>query len=291
MRPIKRKTSQARTRMALQKRGSPPWWIGVTVRHFWGNLFFKKTLIVGLFFLFCAPLWWTEYPHRLSNSITYSIVATTGRLGFCLSDVLVEGRKNAPLDKILRVVNAQQGAPLLAYDPYRIKKQLEEISWIRHATVKRQLPGMIYIQLSERTPVALWQYRQQHYLVDEQGVIISSDTLQAFDKLPIIIGEDAPVYAPHILHTLEKFPDIRKKLTALVRVGGRRWDLHLDQTLQIKLPETKVEEALARLTLFIKQKGVNSTAVSLIDLRKPNQMVVRLSPSAAIRLKGKGKET
>jgi cell division protein FtsQ len=93
------------------------------------------------------------------------------------------------------------------------------------------------------------------------------------------------------MHLLEKFPDLRKRLTALVRVGGRRWDLHLDRTLLIKLPETKVEGALVRLDLLIKQNKVKPAEVSVVDLRVQNQMVMRLSPGAAMRLKGKGKET
>ncbi len=261
------------------------------MHRFWSASWIKMSFITGIALFSSMLLWWAEYPQRFGHFVSHSLVAATGRMGFCLMDVLVEGRQNASIEKILKVVNGHRGDPLLAYDPYVIKKQLEEISWIRQATVKRQLPGIIFIQLNERQPVALWQHHQQHYLVDEQGVIISSHNLQAFDKLPVIVGGDAPVHAPHILHLLEKFPDIRKKLTALVRVGGRRWDLHLDRTLQIKLPEVKIEEALVRLDLLIKQKKVNAAGISVVDLRVQNQMVMRLTPAAAVRLKGKGKET
>jgi len=275
----------------MPKRGSPSWRMETTVRRYWSSSLVKITTISVSSFIFLALLWWAEYPQRFGNFVSHSTVAATGRMGLRLSDVLVEGRQNAPIGKILAIVNARQGDPLLSYDPYVIKRQLEEISWIRQATVKRQLPGIIFIQLQERQPVALWQHQQKHYLVDEQGVIISSNNLQAFGKLPLIVGGDAPVHAPHILRLLEKFPDVRKKLTALVRVGGRRWDLHLDKSLQIKLPETKVEDALVRLALLIQQNKINPSEVAVVDLRVQNQMVMRLSPTAAMRLKGKGKET
>lgn len=288
---VKPARSRARTRVAIQKRGSPSWRVETTMRRFWSNRLGKWVIIAGSSFILPALLWWGGYPQRFGNFVNHSMVAASGRFGFCLSDVLVEGRHNAPIDKILKVVNVRRGDPLLGFDPYQIKKQLEEITWIRQATVKRQLPGIIFIQLNERQPVALWQHQQKHYLVDEHGVIISSDNLQAFEKLPIIVGGDAPVHAPQILHLLEKFPDLRKKLTALVRVGGRRWDLHLDRTLRIKLPEIKVEAALVRLDLLIKQNKLKPSEVSVVDLRVQNQMVMRLSPGAAMRLKGKGKET
>lgn len=290
MRTLKVKPSRSRAR-ALPKRGSPSWWMETTLRRYWSNSFVKVVAVGVMSLIFLALLWWAEYPQRFGSFVSHSTVAATGRMGLRLSDVLVEGRRNAPIEKILTVVNVRQGDPLLAYDPYFIKKRLEEISWIRQATVKRQLPGIIFIQLQERQPVALWQHQQKHYLVDEQGVIISSDNLQAFNTLPVIVGGDAPVHAPHILHLLEKFPTIRKRLTALVRVGGRRWDLHLDKSLQVKLPETKVEDALVRLDLLIQQKKINPSGVAIVDLRVHNQMVMRLSPTAAVRLKGKGKET
>jgi len=291
MRTLKVKSSRTRSRSPVQKRGSPSWKVETTLRRFWSNMFIKLGLVAGIVIAFPALLWWAEYPQRFGHFVVHSMVSATGHIGFCLSDVLVEGRQNASIETILKVVNARRGDPLLSYDPYKLKKQLEEISWIRQATVKRQLPGIIYIQLNERQPVALWQHQQRHYVVDEQGVVISEDNLQAFDKLPIIVGRDAPVHAPHILHLLEKFPDIRTRITALVRVGERRWDLHLDRTLQIKLPEANMEEALVRLDLLIKQKKVNPKEVTVVDLRVKNQMVMRLSPGAAMRLKGKGKET
>jgi cell division protein FtsQ len=291
MSTIRIKSRGQKKRSPVQKRGSTSWRIETTLRRFWSNTLLKFGIMVGSAIAIPALLWWAEYPQKFGNFVVQSMIVTTGKLGFCVSDVLMEGRHNAPTDLILKVVNIQRGKPLLSYDPHQIKHQLEELPWIRQATVKRQLPNIIYIQLIERQPVALWQHQQRHYLVDEQGVVISGDHLQAFDKLPIIVGRDAPVHAPHILSLLNKFPEIRNKITALVRVGERRWDLHLDKTLQIKLPEAGLEEALVKLDLLIKQKKVNSKEVSVVDLRVKNQMVMRLSPAAAMRLKGKGKET
>ena len=103
------------------------------------------------------------------------------------------------------------------------------------ATVKRQLPGVIFIQLMERQPVALWQHHQRHYLVDEQGVIISSDNLQGFARLPIIVGGDAWFMLPYIGNA-GKF-DIRKS-SQPGEGRGTSVDLHLtnfdDQVARIK---------------------------------------------------------
>jgi len=253
---LKKKTAFS-SRSRRQKRRFPSWRAGAMMSRVLSSRLARVALIAGGALLFSVLAWWAEYPQRMTAFAGHSLVEATSKIGFSLAEVLVEGRHYASADKIRKVVGGQRGQPLLAYDPYVIKKQLEEIPWIRQAAVKRQLPNIISIQLTEREPVAKWQHRQKHYLVDEQGVIISSDHIQAFAKLPVIVGGDAPVHAPHILKMLEKFPDVRKQLTALVRVGGRRWDLHLDKKLQVMLPEIKIENALARLSLLIQQKKMN----------------------------------
>ena len=222
---------------------------------------------------------------------SHGFIAASGRMGLALQDVLVEGRHNTPLDKILKVVNGRRGEPILNYNPYRIKKSLEQISWIRQATVQRQLPGILFIQLMERRPVAIWQRLQKYYLIDGEGVIISTDGLQAFAKLPLVVGEDAPLHAPEILKMLENFPEINTQVTALARVGGRRWDLHLNKTVVIKLPETKIEAGLKHFSGLIAHKKINLLETAVVDLRIPGKTIVRLLPAANLKFKDKGKET
>jgi cell division protein FtsQ len=284
----KKKTKR---KAAAPKRGSVVWRFGSRVRRFWTNRLINILSIASLIIIVPSFLWWAEYPQRFGNFILSGAVNITAKAGFSVDEVLIKGRHYASAERILNIVSVHRGDPLFACNPEAIKKQLEEYSWVRQATVKRQLPGILFIDIQERQPVALWQHRQRHFLVDEQGVIISSDRLHEFSKLPTIVGGDAPVHAPHILGLLENFPNVRQKMTALVRIGGRRWDLQLNKTVQIKLPEANIEEALVRLSMLMQQKKFNPAEITVIDLRIPNQMVMKLLPTAAVRVKGKGKET
>jgi len=215
----------------------------------------------------------------------------TGHMGYALTDLYVEGRTHAPQADLLKAMAITRGQPILLHSPHELKERLEQISWIENAVVQRRLPNTLYIRLRERKPVAFWQHNQKHYLVDPHGVILSCENPLTFEGLPVIVGNDAPVHAPAILKLLSEYPEVRQKVTALVRVGGRRWDIHLNNKVQVKLPEIKPEGALSRLTMLLKQNKVNSAELSVIDLRMPDKLVMRLSPAASIRLNGKGKET
>ena len=72
-------------------------------------------------------------------------------------------------------------------------------------------------------------------------------------------------------------PEIAAQMRAAVLVGGRRWDLHLDNGVTVKLPEKHVREALAQLVKLERASSSCSRATwSSIDLRLPDRVTVRL---------------
>ena len=64
-------------------------------------------------------------------------------------------------------------------------------------------------------------------------------------------------------------------MTAAVYVGKRRWNLRFDNGLDVKLPEEAPEQAWQRLAQLQRQYGVLDKDVSVIDLRLPDQIVLR----------------
>lgn len=258
------------------------------------TFFDKKTVYAGAgicFVAFSGFAWLHEYPQKANDSLYNNFLDTSARFGFRVNDILVEGRQYTSGQKILKAMQLQVNDPIFKLSPYNISHNLKEVPWIREAHVHRQLPGTIYVKIVERVPIAIWQHQKNHYLVDGEGVIITNENLATFASLPVIVGGDAPLHVPKILNILEKYPEVRGKITALVRVGGRRWDIQLNRHVTIKLPEAKPDEAVAKLELLLKQQRLDLEEVKIVDLRLPNKMVVNLSPRGEIRLKGKGSET
>lgn len=258
-----------------------------------GAIFDKKIIYAGVGVCFMALTgfaWYQEYPQKAINGLCNGALEASVRFGFRVNDILVEGRQHTSREKILKAMQLRVNDPIFRLSPHDISHNLKEISWIKEAQVHRQLPGTIYVKIVERAPIAIWQHQKNHYLVDGEGVIITNENLAAFAHLPIIVGGDAPLHVPKILHILEKHPDVSNKITALVRVGGRRWDIQLNRQVTIKLPEVKPDEAVARLDLLLKQQRLDLKEVKVVDLRLPNKMVVDLSPQGEVRLKEKGSE-
>ena len=61
-----------------------------------------------------------------------------------------------------------------------------------------------------------------------------------------------------------------------VLVADRRWDLHLENGVTIKLPEKGVKEALAQLVKLNAESRLLDRDVVVVDLRLPDRITVRL---------------
>lgn len=73
------------------------------------------------------------------------------------------------------------------------RSQLEQISWVESASVRRILPNRIRVELTERTPVAFARNGNEVELIDPHGVIL--DRPQDADyQFPIVTGvsDDLP---------------------------------------------------------------------------------------------------
>src|SRR3546814_18364686 len=82
--------------------------------------------------------------------------------------------------------------PILAIDLEALQERVIALPWVRTARVERHLPDTLFIAITERRPLALWQRHRTLALVDEDGVVITDRRLGRFATLPIVIGDGAP---------------------------------------------------------------------------------------------------
>jgi len=219
------------------------------------------------------------------------VIAASAAFGLTVQDVLVEGRGETPRDDILAALALARGTPLLTVDPEAAKARIEALPWVKTAAVERHLPDTIFVRLTERTPLALWQKDGQLSLVDGDGHVLTRDDLGRFRELPIVIGEGAPEAARVILGLLAAEPDLYRRIEALTYVGARRWDVRLAGGIQIQLPESDPGRAWARLADADRRDQLLARDISVVDMRLPDRLVVRLAhpPADAPKTRTKGK--
>lgn len=205
----------------------------------------------------------------------------TAGAGLAVQEVFVEGRNEADPKELLAALGVERGMPMLAFDPHAARKALEDIPWVSSAVVERRLPDTIYVRIVERTPMALWQVDRTLRLVDGDGTVLTSDNLERWADLPMLVGPEAPDRGKELLALLASEPLVGQRVDAAVLVGGRRWDLRLDNGVDIRLPETDIGSALRQLATVQQTNQVLERDVVAIDLRVPDRLVVQTSATAA----------
>jgi cell division protein FtsQ len=216
----------------------------------------------------------------IGAAIEARLIRGTAALGLRVADIRVEGRATTDRATILAAIGAGPGTPILAVDPARGQRRLEALPWISSAVIERRLPETLYVSLVERRPLALWQHDGKVQLIDGTGSVIAVSRLDRFAKLPLVVGSDAAQHAASLLAMLAKEPDLASRVTAAVRVGGRRWTLRLDGRIDVLLPADAADAAWTTLAHLERSSAILEREVEAIDLRLPDRLVVRLAPQA-----------
>lgn len=212
-------------------------------------------------------------------------------LGFTVEKITVAGRKETSTDEILKALEIIQGQSLFDLNSQVAKDRIETLGWVKTAAVSRLWPDTIHIELVERRPFALWQQERRLVVIDRAGAVITSEQMGRFSELPVVVGHGARHGAAQLIDVLATEPDLYNRVQAVTRVAERRWDLHLDNGMKIRLPAGSETVAWQRLALLEQDYRILGRDLDAIDLRLPDRLIVRVSKAGAQRMRDPGKET
>lgn len=227
---------------------------------------------LGLIIGFTIWLWHTDWPDRQAKYIETHFIKSTESIGFTVADVIVEGRKQTDRNDLASALNISIGDPILNFNPDTALDRISKLPWIADATVVRKLPNTIYVRLVEREPIARWQHNGKIVVIDREGKELPNASLDKFASLPLVIGDDAPQETGALLKALKDFPAIANLLQAATRVSDRRWNLHMQPKILVKLPEYNIGGALQRLSQMIRERKILERGMVTVDLRIPDRL-------------------
>lgn len=215
------------------------------------------------------------------------LVALSGDLGLRLQYIQVRGRSHTPTEMLLAATDIELGQPLLGISIADVHQNLSQIGWVETAVVERLMPSTIRITIKERIPIALLQTPNGHELIDQTGTIVDGADPTEFSHLTVVTGKGAAAKASLILEVLKTEPELFAEVWALTFQSGRRWDVHLRNGIEIRLPEDDPRTAWSRLAIYDHNKQIIGRDLAVIDMRTPEQLIVE--PNIPVR--GAGRNT
>jgi cell division protein FtsQ len=202
-------------------------------------------------------------------------------LGLRIAAISLAGEKEVSREEILTTAGVTGRASLLFLDADAARRRLLANPWIADAAVLKLYPNRLQITITERHAFALWQKDGRVSVIAADGTVLEPFVENRYLGLPLVVGRDAERQAKDFLAVIDRYPDIRSALRASILVADRRWDLRLNNGIDVQLPEGDVTAALDRLVRLDHDKKLLSRDITVVDLRLADRVTVRLSDAAA----------
>jgi cell division protein FtsQ len=174
-------------------------------------------------------------------------------LGLRISDVTITGAKETDMTLLRQAIDVHKGEPTFGFSLDAVRKRVEQLGPVQTATVERELPGTLVVNIIERNAFAIWQtggtngQPPKFDLIDKQGNVITDQNAIAAKRrepwLLLLVGADAPQNADALITELQRVPSVFSHVVAAERVDGLRWNLVLKDKTVVKLPDAGEAEA------------------------------------------------
>ncbi len=225
--------------------------------------------------LIAVVLWAGGYFSIIGRAADRATADATASAGLEVKRVLLRGAHQTAHEEILKALGPVVGAPMIDVSLKDARQRVESLGWVRSAAVSRLMPDTIVVAIREREPAAVWQVDGDLHLIDAGGALIRPVGAFEYSNLPLIVGSGAADAAAGVLQALRAHEELNKRTYALIRVGDRRWNLRLRNNVEIKLPETDFEKAVADIALMHAAQSTLDQPLEYIDLRDPERLIIR----------------
>lgn len=233
-----------------------------------------------------------------SHGEPHHAVARLAGLG--LEEVTISGIAQMRENEVLAAAGLDWRVSLPFLDVNEVRERLERVPLVSSASVRKLYPNELVIGLTERAPHALWQLNGELFIIASDGTVIDLMQDARFLGLPLVVGDRANLRNNDYLNLLEAAGPLKSRVRAGTLVSGRRWNLKMDNGMDVRLPERGAADAVARLVKLEREQRILEKDVLAVDLRMPDRVVVRLTEEAASaradalkqkKMRGKGVDT
>ena len=256
-------------------------------RSFSENSFNKIKLVIVCVFLFSIFLIYES--NKVNNSSKFEFLnKLLMNNGFIIKNIEIKGANRLNKKYILKIINAYKHVNIFSLNLEKIHQDIKKITWIKEGSVKIVYPDTIKIFLTEKEPIAILQNKDKNNLITKDGEIIFEKNINNLKySLPIIIGKNANQKIYSILEILKINKDVADNIWSLTFVNERRWDIHFNQGLTIRLPSKNVQQAWVKFVSLHENFNILNLGLTEIDLRNSNQILGKISVDKKLIFKKK----
>jgi len=224
------------------------------------------------------------YGAVVGGSAPAFVSGTAATFGLKATDIVITGQVETSEQDVFSALGVS--GSIVGFSADDARERLLALPWVKNVAIRKIYPGKLTVALAEKRAMAVWQHKDRLTVVEKTGKPIAkfgiSDLLNnRFSHLPHLVGDGAAERASEILPLASRYPAIAGRVKSYVHIAGRRWDLQLANGVRIKLPETKVDDALAHVAELENEDRLLEREVTVVDMRLPDRITLRLEEAAA----------
>ena len=205
---------------------------------------------------------------------------------FAITEVAVSGASRLTPEEVVAASGIGPGTNLFRLDRAAVVARLEALPLVRRAEVVRRFPNRVTLSVEERRPFTLAHAGRLHW-IDEQGVNLGAETRAVAPKVPVITGLSPADLAggppsPRVAIGISLLRVLLRSETTLLQqvseIDVSRPDgpvLYTVEGVEVRLGADDWEARLGRLQGVLAQVRAGGEAVSVIDLRFRDQVVLK----------------
>ncbi len=219
-------------------------------------------------------VWASGFVERSLHYADEQAQLTLINAGFTVQRITIEGQDQTSPGAVMDALEIEYGDAIFGINLDEMRARVEELDWVDRAIIVRALPGSIHVIIEERQAFAVWQRDGAFRVIAANGDVIETARADQYAHLPQVIGAGANHGAGDLFLAVNATPILAPRVRYAVRVGDRRWDLHLDNGVVVKLPEVDLGGALRALVDYDQEHRLLARAVSIVDMRLADRIVV-----------------
>jgi len=202
-----------------------------------------------------------------------------------LSKLVLTGDRHYTRNDDIRQSILALGAPgtFMSQDVNIIQSQIERLSWIKQASVRKQWPDELKIHLGEYVPIARWN--DQH-MIDADGNAFSVPAERTSKQiLPMLYGPEGS--ENEVLQGYRDMGQVLAKdkftLKEAAMTARRSWQVTLSNDIKLNLGRGDTMKRLARFVelypVLQQQAQTDGKEISYVDLRYDSGAAVGWKPA------------
>jgi len=177
-------------------------------------------------------------------------------------------------NEIIELFKTYQGKSIFLIPLKKIASEIRKNNWVKNLEIKSNYKNTLYINVLEEKPLGIYDNYNTKILFSDNLIIL--EILNNVKKYPDLItfyGENSINNSKKLLINIED--ELLNYIESAIFIENRRWNIILNNSILLKLPEENIKEALnIYKKIYANLSNKELKDIEIIDLRLKNKAIL-----------------